>query len=147
MEANKIDKKEEKEESMLVKLDETTNFILHSIYDAVTAKQKVELASSAVINSSNPTVFLNSNYYYSMTIRGVGLSTTDIYVFIDVVAEQESTNVILPLDTTITGYKIKNLKIGRVAVSTTGNGAIGSSSVYIAFVAYDRASGNPEITY
>lgn len=115
---------------------------LREIKSMLSAEGKnVQLLGSTILNSTTPSFKMNANYYYSVKIWLNGTPSGNVNVYINPVTSQNSTNTVMYLNTTQTELKIKNIKLNEIYTDST----LGSSSVYVYYVAYEKAEGNPEI--
>ncbi len=126
-------------------IDEDTKLLmlqeLKKINETLSNANKIEVVGSAVLNSSNPVLVLNANYYYSGVMWLNGSPSSDVYVFLNPVTEQDSANTPIRFNTTQNKIRFKNLRLNQLSVVTSGTGAIGSSAIYFYFVASDKSTG------
>lgn len=115
---------------------------LKDIKRLLSSKDKnIQLLGSATISSDYKSFMLNPNYYYSIKFWLNGSPTSNVNIYLDPVTLQNSTNTVIPFNTTQTEINIKNVKLNKIYTDSS----IGSSSVYVYFIAYENADGDPEI--
>ncbi|MGA3193265.1 MAG: hypothetical protein ABSD73_12325 [Candidatus Bathyarchaeia archaeon] len=96
-----------------------------------------QVYGAAVLNSTNTTVTLNPNFYYAVVFRLAGTVSNDVNMQLWVHTKQDLQPWRIPLNNTISGYKIRGIKLNQIMVETTN---LSSGAIYCLWVGFD----NPE---
>lgn len=92
-----------------------------------------KIAGSAILSSSNQTMSLNPNYYYSMILTLNGSVSKDVNL--SIIFRQVYVNpVVIPMNNILSTYKFRGVKINRIDIDPAN---IGSATIYASWIGYD----------